>query len=781
MIGQTVSHYKILEKLGEGGMGVVYKALDTRLDRHVAIKFLPPHLRTDKDAKSRFVHEAKAASALNHANIAVVHEIDETPEGQMFIVMACYEGPTLKKRLKNGALDVDDAIAIVSQVASGLSEAHEKDILHRDIKPANILFGADGQAKLADFGLAKLAGRTQVTKTGTTVGTVSYMSPEQASGGDVDHRSDIFSLGVVLYELLTGKLPFPGGHEAAVMYGIINNDPAPLTGHIPALPPELQHVVEKALCKDVNARYQTVSEFLADVAGISSGLGVISAAARPRRGIGLGLTGLILVIAIIVAGYAGYRQLSQSRHPSVAPEASKLVTIAVLPFVNMSSDAEQEYFSDGLTEEVTNVLVKIPELRVTGRTSSFSFKGKDEDRRTIGEQLDVEYILEGSVRKSGNKIRITAKLVKVEDGFQLWSKNYNQTTLDDVFEAQEEIAESVAQVLEVTLLDRENGEAKRPGGLVYDLVLQARFVMREERTAESTRRAREIMERALAIDPDFAPAWAEMGFVHEREMLSDTTMATRQETLEAVREALQTAISLDPGMALAHARMATGYYLEVWDFESARRSIERALELDPRHPIVVGNAAYLARAMGRFDEAVVLDEQWLKTEPLYKGAYINLAHSYRGAGRLQDAEDTCLKAQKLWPDGLLGMLARIYLSAGRVEEARTAWSRSVEIEGASDRIALFLDALIDHSAGDDKAAYKALAEFESNYGSDNPTSCARIRAWRGETDAAFEWLEKAFAASDPSLAYLKQHIELRSLYSDRRWNTLLEKIGLPMK
>jgi serine/threonine protein kinase len=265
MIGKTVSHYKILEQIGAGGMGVVYKAEDTRLDRHVAIKFLPPQFQSDKEAKARFIHEAKAASALNHSNIAVIHEIDETPEGQMFIVMAYYEGQTLRDKIKSGPVSVAEAIDIVSQIASGLAKAHEKDILHRDIKPANILLTEDGEAKLADFGLAKLRGQTRLTKTGTTVGTVSYMSPEQARGEEVDHRSDVFSLGVVLYELLTGGLPFKGDHEAAVLYGIMHSDPKPLIECKDDLPDGLQQVVDNALDKNTETRYQSISDLLTDL------------------------------------------------------------------------------------------------------------------------------------------------------------------------------------------------------------------------------------------------------------------------------------------------------------------------------------------------------------------------------------------------------------------------------------------------------------------------------------------------------------------------------------
>jgi serine/threonine-protein kinase len=779
VIGKTISHYQILSKLGEGGMGVVFKALDTTLDRHVAIKFLPPQFKSDKQAKKRFVHEAKVASALNHANIAVVHEIDETPEGQMFIVMAYYEGQTLKDKLEGGAPGVDEAIGIVSHIASALSKAHEKGILHRDIKPANILLGDDGQAKLADFGLAKLAGQTRVTKTGTTVGTVAYMSPEQASGREVDHRSDVFSLGVVLYELLTGRLPFRGDHEAAVLYGIMHNDPEPLADRSD-LTPGLQRVVDTAVAKDPASRYQSAADMLADLEAARIGSGTAGSVRQPHEKRAPRLATLVVIVALIVGvGYVGFRQFLRSSGPTVTTEQRELITIAVLPFVNMSSEAEQEYFSDGLTEELMNVLVKIPALRVTGRTSAFSFKGKNEDLRTIGEKLGVAHILEGSVRKSGNEMRITAQLIKAKDGFHLWSETYDKTTLDNIFSVQDDIARSVAQALEVTLLGGGKGEEVGPHAAAHDLVMRARFVLREERTKEGTRRARELVERAQAIDPDYAPAWTLMGSVLDRERIGAPTIESQHEILDEAREVYEKALALDPELASAHVGIANNLYLETWEFEAAERSIERALELDPRNPGVMQGAAYLYWALGRFEEAIALGEQWLAAEPLYHGVYINLAHAYRGAGRLDEAEALVLKGQELWPDRLQAMLARIYLSAGRVEEARVEWDKAVENSGAGEFIRVFFDALIEHSAGNTAAAHTALAEFEERYGASGPVGCARIHAWRGETDAAFEWLDKAYAASDPSLAYLRQAVEFRSLYSDPRWNALLERIGLP--
>jgi len=795
VIGKTVSHYKIISKIGEGGMGVVYKALDTTLDRHVAIKFLPPQLRSDKQAQTRFVHEAKAASALNHANIAVVHEVDETPEGQMFIVMAYYEGQTLQDKLQGGALSADEAIAIVSQIASGLSKAHEKDILHRDIKPANILLGDDGHAKIADFGLAKLAGQTKVTKTGTTVGTVAYMSPEQASGRDIDHRSDIFSLGVVLYELLTGRLPFRGDHEAAVLYGIMNSDPEPLASETSDLPPGLQQVVEKALIKEPGSRYRTAADMQADLDSIRIGAGVGSQSAHRRSQGNKRLAVLIVAVALAaVAGYAGITRFWSSEQAPRMEGNADLVTIAVLPFVNMSSDTEQEYFSDGLTEELMNVLVKIPELRVTGRTSSFSFKGKNEDLRTIGQKLNVAHILEGSVRKSGDEIRITAQLVKADDGFHLWSETYDKTALDDVFAIQDDIARSVAQALEVSLLGRSTSETESQHVAAYDLIQRARFVLRN-RSFDDLPRAREMVQRAVTIDPNYAPAWVAMGLVHANEYglaLTGTTDnphaadSAQHVALQARQEAYERALSIDPELAVAHSGMAMVHLLSS-DFEAAERSIDRALQLDPRSPDVMRNAARLYESLGRFVEMVALEERVLKAEPLVVSGYASLASSYLLVGRLEEGVMTCRKAQELEPDNFIvqGWLGRILLERGLVDEARAAWSHFDELvpdrlsPAMFERSRLWRDALLEHTAGNTTEADSAMQQFEDKFAAISLTGCAEIRAWRGETDAAFAWLERAFEAQDQYLKDLKSIPELRSLHSDPRWNDLLERIGLP--
>jgi len=373
MIGKSISHYRITEKLGGGGMGIVYKAEDTRLKRTVALKFLPPDLTRDEDAKKRFVHEAQAASALEHPNICNVHEIDETQDGQMFICMACYEGETLKKKIERGPLKVDEAVNIAVQVAGGLARAHEAGITHRDIKPANVMVTDRGEVKIVDFGLAKLSGRTRVTKTGTTAGTIAYMSPEQSRGEGVDSRTDIWSLGVVLYEMLTGKLPFKGDYEQAVVFSILNEDPEPLRNLRSEVPIGLERIVHKAMAKSPGERYRQVRDVLVELETLGT---------------------------------------EQETRSMTAGRGRK--SIAVLPFKSLSESKEDEYFSDGITEDILTQLSRIGDLKVISRTSVMRYKKSEKSLLEIGRELGVATILEGSVRRSGDRVRIVGELIDAQ-------------------------------------------------------------------------------------------------------------------------------------------------------------------------------------------------------------------------------------------------------------------------------------------------------------------------------------------------------------------------------
>ncbi|MFQ6008752.1 MAG: protein kinase, partial [Candidatus Zixiibacteriota bacterium] len=394
MISNTISHYKILEKLGSGGMGVVYKAQDTKLDRYVALKFLPLALSQDEENKKRFINEAKAASALNHPNIATIYEIDEV-DGQMFIAMEYIEGKALNEiihtNLSKGST-LRKVLDYAIQITEGLSKAHAKGIIHRDIKPANILVTEEGLVKIVDFGLAKLAGRTMLTKEGTTLGTVAYMSPEQTQGTDIDHQTDIWSLGAVIYEMLTGEPPFKGDYEQAVIYSILNEEPKPLYDFRDDVPHKLAQLVDKALQKASKERHENMAELQEALRSV----------AQPMRSAG---------------------------------QKEGVPAIAVLPFANMSADPQQEYFCDGMAEEIINALVNVEGLRVAARTSAFAFKGKQEDIREIGRKLSVDKVLEGSVRKAGNRLRVTAQLIDVADGYHLWSERYDRE-LQDIFAIQ---------------------------------------------------------------------------------------------------------------------------------------------------------------------------------------------------------------------------------------------------------------------------------------------------------------------------------------------------------
>ena len=493
MIGETISHYKILEKIGEGGMGVVYKAHDTTLDRDVALKFLPRYLTNDPTEKERFYHEARAAAALTHQNIAVVYEIGGH-ENQIFIVMEYVEGKTLKQLLEAEPLTVQRVLDMAIQVCEGMAAAHEKGVVHRDIKSENIIVTPKGHPKITDFGLAKLKGGTKLTRAGSTLGTAAYMSPEQARGEEVDQRSDVFSFGVVLYEMLSGRLPFRGDHPTALAYSIINEEPQPITRFNEKVTLEIEHIVSKALAKDKDERYQHADDLLADLrherktleyaragyARTTSTTPVVELAKRKRDpgSYWIAATAIVVLAAAVVILNPFNLRLGIT---GTAPEEGK--SIAVLPFIIMGGDKEDEYFSDGITEDIITQLAKVGELKVIARTSVMQYKDTKKSISEIGRELNVSTVLEGSVRRSEGQVRVVAQLIDVRNSEHLWADSYDRD-LTKIFAIQSDVAQQIARALKAKLSPAEKSSIERPPTAnpeAYQLYLKGRFYWNKRR------------------------------------------------------------------------------------------------------------------------------------------------------------------------------------------------------------------------------------------------------------------------------------------------------------
>jgi eukaryotic-like serine/threonine-protein kinase len=796
VIGQTVSHYKILEKLGEGGMGVVYKAEDTHLKRTVALKFLPPALLATDEDRKRFIQEARASASLSHPNIATVFEVDES-ESQPFIALEYIEGASLAERVKSGPLKLEEGLSIAVQIAEGLQAAHEKGIVHRDIKCQNIMVTNKGQVKILDFGLAKLRGASVMTRAGTTLGTMGYMSPEQLRGEPVDHRTDIWALGVILYESIAGRKPFGGDYQEAVAYQVLNEWPEPLTAIRTGVPMELERTVNKLLQKDRAARYQHLVELLIDLRSIQKDLGsgkLSQQVQRPawfakRRMVLYGGMAAILVLLGVGGLYlywfdgkekAGSDLRAGSAQP--AHDVKRKPSIAVLPFKNISSDPEQEYFCDGMTEQIITNLSHLQDLNVIARTSVMQFKNSDKSIPEIGALLGVANVLEGSIRKSGNRIRVTAQLIKADDGFHLWAKDYDRE-LRDVFSVQDDVAKAIVAAMKVSLSDQQSAAiAKRytESTEAYQAYLRGRFHW-NKRTETDEKLAITLFERAIAIDPAYALAYS--GLADAYSVIGNQGFLPAEEAWPRAKGAATKALKLDDQIGEAHASLAYVKWMYDMDWSGAEDEFRRAVGLNPGYATAHYWYSNYLLVFSRFDEAISEIRRAMELDPLSTTIAVGLGLTYNHARQYDQAIEALHNVVEL--DSNSGTMrfemGIALLGKGEYPEAIAALRDAAARGTTSGTTALAMLGYAYGRAGDKERAREILRQITRDSGGRyfKPTACALVCVGLGDYDQAISWLQKAYVEErGVYLTHLNVEPPWDPLRSDPRFVDILKKMGL---
>lgn len=787
LLGQMISHYRILQKLGGGGMGVVYKAEDTRLGRHVALKFLPEEMARDEQALERFRREARAASALNHPHICTIHDIGES-EGGPFIVMELLEGSTLKYRISGKPLARELVVDLGIQIADALDAAHAKDILHRDVKSANIFVTERGQAKLLDFGLAKLAGATvealttqdlltattetprakDLTLPGALMGTAPYMSPEQIRGEPLDARSDIFSFGAVLYEMATGQPAFSGETIGQIREAILALEPASPHKLNPRVPAALEGVITKALKKKPQERYQRASEARAELIRVRGEIG-----RRWRRRAVLAALPLLALLAVV-----GWRL----GWPRPGLHTGHIRSIAVLPLTNLSGDPQQEYFADGMTEQLTTDLGQISALRVISRTSAMHYKGTNKKLPDIARELDVDAVVEGSVEPAANQVRITAQLIEAATDRHLWAKSYERD-LHDVLALQDEVARAIAGEIQVTLTPQQRLRlaASRPVNAdAYELYLRGRYHW-NKRSEEDLRKAASYLQRAIDLDPKFALAYA--GLADTYVLLGEGDIIPTGEAFAKAKAAAVKALEIDGSLAQAYSSLALLEFVDGWNFKGAEEEFKRAIDLNPSYATAYHWYALLLSALGRHGEAIAEMEQARRLDPLSPVINVNVAWVLYRARRYESALQELQKASDIDPNyiRLHYLRACIYVQKRMLTEAAAEFHNFQEEISRGSRSPMRLVGLGYANAvmGRKTEALRVVDEMKRQ--NVLPYDIAYILAALGEKDAAFQWLYQAYAGHSPRLVEnLKVEPALDPLRSDPRFPELLRRIGLPL-
>jgi eukaryotic-like serine/threonine-protein kinase len=821
--GQQINNYRIVRQLGSGGMGEVYLAQDARLGRNVALKILPAQFTIDAQRVHRFEQEARAASALNHPNIITIHEIGRI-NGTQFIVTEFVEGQTLRQRMSDEQINTSEAIEIAVQIAGALEAAHAAGIVHRDIKPENIMLRADGYVKVLDFGLAKLTEqrtgpvdqeaetRANIkTDPGVVMGTVQYMSPEQARGRDIDAKTDLWSLGVVLYEMVSGRVPFAGETPSHVVVSILENEPPVLTEPPRELPAELERIVTKTLRKKREERYQTARDLALDLKSLkgelevearlrrssqpdkprtdqlaeappvardttpkviapgtqplhamSSAEYIVNEVSRHKRGVAV--VAALLLMTIMVGGYFYFGRRATVR------------SIAVLPFNNAGNNPDMEYLSDGLSESLTNNLSPVPGLSVISRYSSFKYKGKELDPQEVSKNLGVDAIVTGRVSHLGDNFLISVELVDAHNGRQIWGKQYNRKS-SDLLAVQSEIAREITRELRLRLTTAEEQQltqARAVNPQAYDLYLKGRASW-EKGGSDDRKKAIEYYQQAITLDPGYALGYAALAGGYSA-LITFDELPQKEAGPKAEAAALK-AVELDDNLAEAHLAVAN-IKIDAWEWESAEREIKRALELNPN--LVPAHRLYgiYLRTHGRREEAVAEIDRARELDPFSpqsKWARVTALGIFRQNAEALDLAKKILELDKSNP-GAHERVGQFYSRVGQYREAIAAYQETIKLGNKGPGIQILLGAAYAHLGERDKTR-EILEQYKS--GKDNSNvGVAMLHVALGERDQAFAALEAAYAAHDQQLIWLRGEWEFDVLHSDPRFQDLARRVGL---
>ena len=837
MIEEAISHYRILSKLGAGGMGEVYLAQDTKLDRKVALKILPADVAANRDRMERFVREAKAAAALNHPNIAHIYEIGEV-DGLHFIAMEYIEGDTLREKIHRERTDLRKLLRYLQNVAEGLAKAHAAGIVHRDLKPDNIMITVDGHAKILDFGLAKLieqhatptsaegssevatAVMPQHSTPGTVMGTVGYMSPEQAQGKtrEIDHRSDIFSFGCILYEAAIGQRAFLGKDALDSLHKTVHGPTPQISGGPAGAPDELQRIVRRCLAKDPEKRYQSMKDVAIELEELQNAL---KGAAEPVYSSQLALRGVTAPAIEAAAGLdTDWRSAASTRDPGVPRSSSSaeyiageirrhkksvavmallvvsvaavglgyyfhaknsrvaIDSIAVLPFKNTTADQDTEYLSDGISQSLINSLSQLPGVKVIASSSSFKYKDKDVDPQDVANALGVEAILTGRVLRRGDKLLISVELVNARDRTQVWGEQYNRNSAD-LLAVQSEISREIAEKLRLRLSAGDQQQLTKRETVnpqAYELMLKGLYYRRKGGT-ENSKKAAEYYNQAIDADPTYALAYAELSVCY-LDLAAGSVLDPKEFTPKA-ESAARKAVDLDESLADAHYALALSKR-EAWEWASAEREYQRAIELNPNLAAAHLRYAFYLSLVGRHKQAIAQIERARELDPLSSAVNANVGYVLYLARQYDEAIESLQKTRELDRDfpPTQNVLGFTYAAKGMYAKAIAAYQEAIRLGNKSPSLQIYLGAAYAR-AGDREKGRAILEQLQTSESYVSPCELAILHAALGEREPAFALLEKAYTAHDPSLQYLGIEPAFDSLRADPRFDDLVRRVGLP--